>query len=109
MTVFAQAAPLAEQGRLPSAVPVLRPGATENGLARRLKAPACTARPQLVWQQPDRVDPIAQQGRQDPFALTPGTEAAKAVWHGIAEWQLAWPFTPVVAGDLDEFIHRWTG
>lgn len=47
--------------------------------------------------------------RQDPFALNPGTEAAKALWNGIAEWQLAWPFTPLTVDDLDEFIGRWAG
>jgi serine/threonine-protein kinase len=47
--------------------------------------------------------------RQDPFALDPGTEAAKALWNGIAEWQLAWPFTPLTVDDLDEFIGRWAG
>ncbi|MGW3473012.1 hypothetical protein ACWDKQ_32130 [Saccharopolyspora sp. NPDC000995] len=49
------------------------------------------------------------QVRQDPFALNPGTEAAKALWNGVAEWQLAWPFTPLTVGDLDEFIGRWAG
>ncbi|GLZ37200.1 serine/threonine-protein kinase [Actinokineospora sp. NBRC 105648] len=47
--------------------------------------------------------------RQDPFALDPGTEAAKALWTGMAEWQLAWPFTPLTVDDLDEFIGRWAG
>lgn len=52
---------------------------------------------------------IAKRGRQDPFALNPGEESAKAVWNGIAEWQVAWPFTPLTIGDLDEFINRWAG
>ncbi|RSN60686.1 serine/threonine protein kinase [Amycolatopsis sp. WAC 04182] len=46
---------------------------------------------------------------QDPFALNPGIEAAKALWNGMAEWQLAWPFTPLAVDDLDEFIGRWAG
>jgi|SRR6266540_2213507 len=50
---------------------------------------------------------LAQQGRQDPFALNPGEESAKALWAGIAEFQVAWPFTAVSIGELDEFINRW--
>ena len=42
-----------------------------------------------------------------PFSLVPGEEAAKALWHGVAEYQLAWPFEHVDAGDCDEFIDRW--
>lgn len=52
---------------------------------------------------------IAKRGRQDPFAMNPGEESAKAVWNGMAEWQIAWPFTPMTVGDLDEFISRWAG
>ncbi len=52
---------------------------------------------------------IARQGRQDPFALDPGEEAAKAVWSGMAEWQAAWPFTVISVGDLSDFIGRWAG
>jgi serine/threonine-protein kinase len=52
---------------------------------------------------------IAKVGRQDPFALNPGAESAKAVWNGMAEFQVAWPFTVVSIGDLDEFISRWAG
>ena len=52
---------------------------------------------------------IAKIGRQDPFALDPGEEAAKAMWNGMAEFQAAWPFTAVSIGDLDEFISRWAG
>jgi eukaryotic-like serine/threonine-protein kinase len=52
---------------------------------------------------------MAAQGRQDPFALGPGTEAAKALWPGMAEYQVAWPFTALVVGDLDEFLDRWLG
>jgi serine/threonine protein kinase len=50
---------------------------------------------------------IAQRGSQDPFALDPGEESAKAVWSGMAEFQLAWPFTELTPGDLDEFVDRW--
>ncbi|WP_330275149.1 serine/threonine protein kinase [Lentzea sp. NBC_00516] len=52
---------------------------------------------------------INRSARQDPFAFDPGTEAAKALWNGIAEWQLAWPFTPLTVDDLGEFIGRWAG
>lgn len=44
-----------------------------------------------------------------PFARSPGIEAAKAVWNGMAEFQVAWPFTAIGTGDLDEFIGRWGG
>lgn len=44
-----------------------------------------------------------------PFMLTPGIDAAKALWVGLAEKQLAWPLTPVTLGELDEFIDRWMG
>jgi serine/threonine-protein kinase len=52
---------------------------------------------------------IAKQGRQDPFALDPGDESAKALWSGMAEFQAAWPFTVVSVGDLGDFVGRWTG
>jgi len=44
---------------------------------------------------------------QAPFSLDPGAEAARAVGSGINEFAVAWPFTPLVAGDLDGFIDRW--
>ena len=44
---------------------------------------------------------------QNPFALEPGEKAAKAVWNGMAEFQVAWPFTRLVTGDLTEFVDRW--
>lgn len=52
---------------------------------------------------------IPRRGRQDPFALDPGEESAKAVWNGMAEFDAAWPFTPVAVDDLAEFIDRWGG
>ena len=52
---------------------------------------------------------IARRGRQDPFALAPGEESAKALWTGMAEFQVAWPFTKLVIGELDEFVDRWAG
>jgi eukaryotic-like serine/threonine-protein kinase len=44
-----------------------------------------------------------------PFMLEPGIDAAKALWVGLAETQLAWPLTSVTLGELDEFIDRWMG
>lgn len=52
---------------------------------------------------------VGQRGRQDPFALQPGEESAKAVWSGMAEFQLAWPFTELVVGELDDFVDHWAG
>lgn len=52
---------------------------------------------------------IPRQGRQDPFALDPGEESAKAVWPGMAEFQVAWPFTRLEPDDLTEFVSRWAG
>jgi eukaryotic-like serine/threonine-protein kinase len=52
---------------------------------------------------------IPRRGRQNPFAMDPQEESAKALWNGMAEWQVAWPFTPLSVGDLDEFVNRWAG
>jgi eukaryotic-like serine/threonine-protein kinase len=49
------------------------------------------------------------RGRQNPFALDPGENSAKALWPGMAEFQLAWPFTRLDVGDLEEFVDRWGG
>jgi serine/threonine-protein kinase len=51
----------------------------------------------------------AKMPRQDPFSLDPGEQAAGAVRSGIADIQVAWPFTQVSAGELDDFISRWAG
>jgi hypothetical protein len=50
---------------------------------------------------------VGRQTRQAPFALNPGEESAKALWPGIAEYQVAWSFTGLTVGELDEFIDRW--
>ena len=55
---------------------------------------------------------MALTGRQssvDPFSLDPGADAAKALWNGMAEYQVAWPFTKLEPDNLDEFIERWAG
>ena len=41
-----------------------------------------------------------------PFLLDPGTEAAKALWNGMAEFQLAWPIERI---EPDAFFDRWSG
>lgn len=46
---------------------------------------------------------------REPFGIDPNETAAKAVGSGIAEVQVAWPFTPLTVGELDEFISRWAG
>lgn len=50
---------------------------------------------------------IPKRGRQNPFALSPGEESAKALSAGLAEFQPAWPFVPIDMGNMDEFIGRW--
>jgi serine/threonine protein kinase len=52
---------------------------------------------------------IPKRGRQNPFALDPGEPAAQALGSGINQFQVAWPFTVVSIGDLDDFIGRWAG
>lgn len=46
---------------------------------------------------------------QAPFSLDPGPQAARAVGPGLNEFTVAWPFTALVIGHLDEFIDRWAG
>jgi serine/threonine-protein kinase len=52
---------------------------------------------------------LGRSSRQNPFSLDPGAEAGGALGPGMASYQLAWPFAPLVVGDLDEFIDRWAG
>lgn len=42
-----------------------------------------------------------------PFALAPQSDAATALRPVIGGTQVAWPFTQLVVGNLDEFISRW--
>lgn len=49
---------------------------------------------------------IPKRRRQNPFALSPSEESAKAVRTGMAEIEVAWPFSPLTFGDMDEFISR---
>ncbi|UPJ62703.1 serine/threonine-protein kinase [Bradyrhizobium sp. 191] len=41
-----------------------------------------------------------------PFMADPGIEAAKALWAGMAEFQLAWPMEQV---ESEALIERWAG
>lgn len=52
---------------------------------------------------------IPKRSRIDPFALDPGHDAYTALSPGMAEYQRAWPFTPIDQGDEDEFLERWIG
>jgi eukaryotic-like serine/threonine-protein kinase len=54
------------------------------------------------------ISPLARkESSMNPFALDPGADSAKALWNGIAAFQLAWPLEPVDIGDVDEFTDRW--
>lgn len=52
---------------------------------------------------------IAKRAAQDPFSRDPGSDAAVALAPMMAEYQVAWPFTPLTMDDLGEFIGRWAG
>ena len=52
---------------------------------------------------------IPKRGRINPFALGPGREAYIALSPAIAEYQSAWPFTPIDQGDEGDFLERWIG
>ncbi|MFC8277680.1 serine/threonine-protein kinase [Streptomyces sp. NPDC057271] len=49
--------------------------------------------------------PVAETTK--PFALNPHHESRTAISPTLGMHQVAWPFTPLVIGDLDEFIDRW--
>lgn len=46
---------------------------------------------------------------REPFALPPEGEAAGALSPVMTTTQVAWPFTVVVPGEVDEFADRWIG
>jgi serine/threonine-protein kinase len=43
----------------------------------------------------------------DPIAFAPSENAGKALSRTLAEWQVAWPFTPIDQGEEEAFIERW--
>lgn len=52
---------------------------------------------------------INRRSTIDPFSLPPSEEAAKALWMGMAEFQVAWPFEILERGNIEEFVERWAG
>ena len=51
----------------------------------------------------------AQVSEFQPFPLDGGDDAALALLPGVHTHQVAWPFTPLTLGNLDDFIERWAG
>jgi serine/threonine-protein kinase len=51
----------------------------------------------------------AQVSEFQPFPLDGGDDAALALLPGLHTHQVAWPFTPLTLGDLEDFIGRWAG
>jgi serine/threonine-protein kinase len=45
----------------------------------------------------------------EPFSLPPAGDAAGALSNVMTTIQVAWPFTELLLGELDEFIERWGG
>jgi serine/threonine protein kinase len=56
------------------------------------------------------INPLANRGmrQEDPFCLPPNGTAHEAIAPGITTTQLAWPFTPLMAGALDAWISEWS-
>jgi serine/threonine-protein kinase len=50
---------------------------------------------------------MSARTKMDPIAFPPGEKAGKALSRTIAEWQVAWPFTPIDQGEEAAFIERW--
>lgn len=48
-------------------------------------------------------------GIRDPFQIDPSANAAKALWPGMAEYQVARPFVLLKDDQVDAFIDRWGG
>ena len=51
----------------------------------------------------------SQVSEFQPFPLDGGNDAALALLAGLHTHQVAWPFTLLTLGDLDDFIDRWAG
>jgi eukaryotic-like serine/threonine-protein kinase len=49
----------------------------------------------------------AQISGYQPFPLDGGDDAALALLPGLHTHQVAWPFTPLTLGNLEDFISRW--
>lgn len=66
-----------------------------------------------AWFETAFMDSPVMGGRgrrgQDPFALQPGDAAGKALANAMTEYQVAWPFTEIVAGEPEPFVDRWVG
>lgn len=53
---------------------------------------------------------MPEQATQEPFALPPGSpEVQQALFSGMGTREVAWPFTLLELGNLDEFVSRWAG
>ncbi|WP_165640350.1 serine/threonine-protein kinase [Klenkia brasiliensis] len=52
---------------------------------------------------------MRMEGGQDPYSLPPNEISGAALSRGMADAQVAWPFTELLPGDLDEFVDRWVG
>jgi serine/threonine-protein kinase len=50
---------------------------------------------------------IPRRAKQNPFSLSVGEQAGKALANAMTEYQLAWPFTVIEPGNDEEFIERW--
>jgi eukaryotic-like serine/threonine-protein kinase len=50
---------------------------------------------------------LARLPQQDPFAMDPSSDAEQALAPGLHTHQVAWPFSPLIVGDLTDFVDRW--
>ena len=50
---------------------------------------------------------IPRRSTVEPFALAPGEESAKALWAGMAEYQVAWPFEALLDGTFGDRWASW--
>lgn len=87
-----------------------RPGSRYEGRSHSLWFCDAAERDRFQWFEfAFMISPlVANQSRQTPFALDPGMDAAQALSSVGGRYQVAWPFTPLTIGDLEEFISRWS-
>lgn len=94
-----------------AAIGVLIPGDRYGYTGRTHSLFYCDAQEEGVYRWYETafmVNPVMpQRTERDPFALSPGELAGKALSPVLAESQVAWPFTPIDQGDEAEFIERW--